>query len=218
MENKKLKNIELIIFDFDGTLLDSKADVAAAINRMLLRYGEKPISPDKVWSFLGDGAGYLVDRCFEFYAKSSPEGSVDFFLKDYIENSLKQTRLYPGVLETLSKLAHYKMAILTNKLHDLTVKMCKNLGIIEHFELVLGRGGFNKKPEPDGIYIILDKLDIKPENAVIVGDTLIDMTAADRASIRKIAVSWGVHDKKTLLKSKPDGIIDKIEDLPTLLA
>jgi phosphoglycolate phosphatase len=214
---KKLDNIDLLVFDFDGTLLDSKEDVAASVNSTLKKFDLGMIDPDKIWSFLGDGAGYLIDRAFAYFSKNTPPEATDIFLKDYEENSLKKTSLYPGVFQMLESLNDFKTAIFTNKRHDFTVRICEGLGIVGKFDYILGRNShFPKKPEPDGLYIIMERLGIKAQNTAMIGDTTIDIITGKKAGTKTVAVTWGVHTKNMLIKENPDLIVEKIGEIPSV--
>lgn len=208
-----LKDSRLLIFDLDGTLLDSKADISASMNRTLSKYGLPGMDADFVWKYLGDGALYLVNRCFAHYGKQAPEDAVDFFLSDYQKNSLKNTGFYPGIEDVLRKLNKRRKAILTNKLHDFTLQILDGLDSTRHFEYILGRKDHKKKPDPEGIHIILGSLGVRPEQSVMIGDTTIDLEAGKRAGTMTLAVTWGVHDRDTLIAAKPDACIEKVSDL-----
>ena len=207
--------IKLLIFDLDGTLLDSKIDITNSINRTLMRYGvpQIPSDGDLVWKFLGDGALYLVDRSFSYQKSSVPDGAVDFFVKDYEEHSLVQSRLYPHAREVLEKLDKFKKAILTNKNQAVTEKICKGLDIAKYFDCIIGAGKYKKKPDPEGILKILEYFKVAPRMTVMVGDTTNDLIAGERANVKRIAVTWGVHERSVLEAQKPDLIIDDMEEL-----
>ena len=211
-----MKASKLIIFDLDGTLLDSKADISHSMNRTLAKYGLPAMDADFVWKYLGDGALYLVNRCFSHFKKDAPDGAVEFFLKDYQFNSLMNTRFYKGVNEMLLSLQNKRKAVLTNKLHEFSMKIIQGLGSAHHFEYILGRGSYRKKPDPEGIFIILEKLSVKPDDAVMIGDTTIDLEAGERAGIRRVGVTWGVHDRATLESAKPDAIVDEVSAITDL--
>ena len=212
------KNIDLLIFDFDGTLLDSKEDLAQSINKVLTMWSLQPLPVDRVWAFLGDGAQYLVDRCFSYRGVKTPKHATEIFLKDYETNSLKKTKLYPNIEEVLHGLCGFRKAILTNKRHDFTMKICKGLGIETLFDMILGRKDFKKKPDPEGIFLIMNDLNASKEKTVMIGDTSIDMLAGERAGVKRIAVTWGVHKREDLIKCNPDALIDDIRQLKEIIS
>lgn len=217
MAEMKLRGIELLVFDLDGTLIDSKTDISNSINETLKSYDLPLLGPDLIWSYLGDGASFLVDKCFNFYRKNVPEGAIEFFVDHYAKHCIENTKLYPDVVKVLRKLGNFKKAILTNKTHEITVKICEELKISHFFEFIVGGGEFKKKPDPEGLLKILEFFKTAPENAVIIGDTTIDLLTGKRAAVKRIAVTWGVHKREVLEESNPDAIIDNIKDLPAVL-
>lgn len=217
MRAKSIEGVKLLIFDLDGTLIDSKTDISGSINTMLKNYGFAPLDPDIVWKYLGDGALYLVDRCFGYYGVSAPLGSIEFFIKEYRNNYLRNTSLYPGILDALQEFKGFRKALLSNKIEDVTLKICDGLQITSFFEYIVGGGRFKKKPDPEGAKDILAHFKVLSENAAIIGDTTIDVETGKNLGLKTIAVTWGVHDRDTLLKSKPDRIVDSAEELKSLL-
>ena len=209
-----LKGISLLIFDLDGTLLDSKTDIANAINKTLVKYNLPAMSEDIVWSYLGDGASYLVNRCFQYYRKEPPEASVEFFVKEYEDHATDFSKLYPNVLSTLTALSKFKKAILTNKPSEITEKICKELNFAHFFDLIVGGDQYKKKPDPEGVLHILNHLGVEARKTAILGDTTIDLLAGKKAGIKRIAATWGVHPREVLAEEKPDLIID---DFPEIL-
>jgi len=211
-------DIKLLIFDLDGTLIDSKIDISNAINKTLIRSELTPIDPDKIWGYLGDGARYLVDRCFASHGVKTPDDATAFFINDYKSSCLENTFTYTGIRKLLGNLVKFKKAVLSNKLHEITFSICKELGIDPFFDLILGRSDeLKKKPSPAGIIRILEKLKIKASQALIIGDTKIDLEAGKRAGIKRVAVTWGVHSKTELIEGKPDYLVHSVSELSELL-
>jgi phosphoglycolate phosphatase len=217
MSKKIFEKMKLIIFDLDGTLLDAKADITDSINRTLAIYSLRPLSRELVWSYLGDGAAYLVNRCFGYYEKDVPPGAAELFVKDYENHCLDNSILYPGIKSLLKNLGGFQKAVLTNKTHEIALKVLEGMEIRELFDFIIGgRAKIKKKPDPQGILLILETLKIKADEAVIIGDTVVDMNAGMHAGIKRIAVTWGVHPREILLQSKPDAIVDSARGLGRL--
>lgn len=186
----------LLIFDLDGTLIDSRADLAAGINHMRAHYDLASISLETITGYVGNGVRSLVERSLQ-----GAEVDVDEALqinKDYYFSHLTvHTYLYEGVKEGLQKLidAGNTLAILTNKPGDPTRTILQEYGLASFFSVVIGGGDIeNLKPAPDGILEILETTNIPAEQAWMVGDNYTDLAAAERANIKSIFVHYGFGD------------------------
>jgi len=206
--------VDLIIFDVDGTLIDSAKDLIDSVNFTLEAIGLPKEDPEQVQSFIGDGVRKLVERSLGQEHQHLYPKAVEIFRAYYDEHLLDQTRLYPGVEEILAHFASKKRAILTNKSERFTVKILKGLNILTHFEEVVGSDNTAYlKPEPYGIFKIIEDLKIEKKRAVMVGDGVRDIEAAQNAGIKSCAVLYGYTDKERLLNVKPDFFCEKIFQL-----
>lgn len=205
----------LLLFDLDGTLIDSSEDIANSINatRQMMRLAELPV--ETVRSHLGDGARELVRRCFPEKSEDEIDDVLKAFRMHYGEHCTVRTRPYPGVSEILPELKEqYKMAVVTNKHRSVSVDILKRLGLLQHFEMVVGGDGPCLKPCPEGILQILDQLQIETQNAIIIGDHHTDLEAGRRAGIRRIFCSYGFGNSGD---EEPDAAIERFADLPARL-
>lgn len=209
--------IKLIIFDLDGTLLDSSVDIANSINYAIEPYGVKPITIQETISLIGEGITRLMEKVIEREGIIADRDSLtERFLEHYSAHLADNTTVYPGVKKTLEQLNDYKKAVMSNKREALSVKTLDNLGLLKYFDLVTGSDTTSKKkPSPLPILYVLSKLNIKSQEAVIVGDSNYDIEAGKAARIKTIAVTYGYRPIE-LLKDA-DYLIDKMGELINIL-
>ena len=210
-----------LIFDLDGTLVDSLDGIAASLNRSLTVHGLPGHSHANVRSFVGDGLKILVERAAPRDADSTLiESLIALFKKDYEQSWQHGTTAYPGIHNLLDELQKdgFAMAVLSNKTHDFTVAMTCALFPKIHFASILGqRDGIPHKPHPAGAFQIAAVLGAAPENCRIIGDSTIDMETAANADMQPIAVTWGYHDRARLIAAGAEHIIDHPSELPALI-
>ena len=214
------KQIKLLIFDLDGTLVDSRQDLSNSINAMLRHYGKTELPCDVIASYIGDGAPMLVRRAL---GDPDDEGlvpeAINFFLAYYREHKLDHTYVYEHVVETLTQLAASnngsgprKLAVLSNKPVHPSRAICEALGLSKYFFQVYGGNSFHtKKPDPLGVETLLGEADAKPEEAVIIGDSDIDVITARNSGIYSVGVSYGLAPH-TLEAAPPDVLVDSAKE------
>ena len=209
--------MKLLIFDLDGTLIDSKLDLAYAVNaaRAHMRLGDLP--HPLVFSYVGDGAPTLIRRSLGSEASEAQvQEALEFFLAYYREHMLDHTTLYPGVADTLDVLLQSgkRMAVLTNKPVRISKAIITGLGLEQHFFQVYGGNSFEqKKPHPIGIETLLSEAGTVAGNAMMIGDSAVDIQTARNAGIKACGVTYGFQPE-TLAVTPPDFLIDRFEDLP----
>ena len=211
----------LLIFDLDGTLIDSAPDLTASVNYTLKQLGENEISIDNVRNYLGNGAEKLITRALsngkEEWDRGEVKKALEIFKAYYRKNVCVKTYLYEGVKETLEKLPH-KKAIVTNKPYEFVGDILKTLKIDKYFEIYIGGESLpEKKPSPMPLLHVCKKVGIKPDNAVIIGDSKNDILAGKNAGIKTIAVTYGYNYGEDISIYKPDFIIDKFDKLLEVL-
>lgn len=213
--------IKLIIFDLDGTLVDSSIDITNAINYAIKPYGIQPLTVQETISLVGEGITRLMEKLIkshesEVRSNINKDILVERFLEHYSSHLIDNTTVYPMVRETLGKLNGYKKAVVSNKREALSLRILNDLGILKYLDLVVGSDTTSeKKPSPVPVFAVLSKLDVKPEEAVIVGDSNLDIEAGKAAGIKTVAVSYGYRPIE-LLKDA-DVIINKIDELINIL-
>ncbi len=206
-----------MIFDFDGTLVDTSYELTALMASVLRDYGKEPASREEVMRALGDGPRKLMERILKLRAidPSELDTALDLYLTRYEKSSPKTADIYPGIMETLSTLRErgVKCAINTNKPEDIAIRVAGDLfpGL---FDLVVGdRADKKRKPSGDGVREILKALEIRPEDAFYIGDTAVDIATARDANVPVIAASWGFRTREELERERPDRVIDHPREL-----
>lgn len=211
--------MELLIFDLDGTLIDSKKDLAIAVNAARAEMGLPPIEEERVNSYVGNGAPVLIRRALGPEASAADvQRALVFFLDYYGEHKLDFTRPYPGVREALDRLRQdgVRMAVLTNKPVRVSQAILDGLGL-DHFQRVYGGNSFEqKKPDPIGLTTLLDELSVAPEDAMMVGDSAVDVRTARNAGINACGVTYGFQPE-TLAQEPPDILVDRMEELAEIV-
>jgi phosphoglycolate phosphatase len=211
-----------LVFDLDGTLVDSLPGIAASLNRTLAAHGLPGHSHARVRGFVGDGLRNLILRAAPTGADPALVDSLlHLYRKDYELSWADGTRVYPGIQAMLGDLQRsgLAMGVLSNKVHEFTVEMVRRIFPTVPFAAVLGqREGVPHKPHPAGALEIAAMLGTPAENCVMIGDSSMDVQTAAAAGMRCIAVSWGYHDRDRLVAAGAVEIIDEPSALHALLA
>ncbi|HEX8960494.1 MAG TPA: HAD-IA family hydrolase [Geobacteraceae bacterium] len=190
-------NIKLIIFDLDGTLTDSLADLTDATNHMLAGLGRPALDCGEVRKLVGQGARKLVERALPGASEGEVESGLNAFLEYNNDHIADKTRLYPGVAETLDRLRTEgrRMAVISNKNVLLCRKLLDLLGVGEYFDEVLGADSLPfRKPSPEPILKILRDFGVDPAEAVMVGDSINDVAAGKGAGVITVGCAYGYGD------------------------
>jgi len=185
---------QLLIFDLDGTLADTRADLATGINLMRAHYGLPPISMEIIETYVGDGIRKLVERSLQG-ADVNIDEALALDKKFYAEHMLDETVLYPGVAEGLKKLAKagHSLAVLSNKPGDPSRVILKHLGVSDLFLRIIGGGDVpNLKPVPDGIFELMTLSGISAGNVWMLGDHHTDLEVAHNAGVKSGFVTYGI--------------------------
>ena len=218
MGTPRLPHVRALIFDLDGTLIDSKRDLVHSVNAMLREMGRAELAEETISGYIGRGAPQLVGRALgEGATEDEHKRALQFFLGYYEEHKMDTTCAYPGVAETLEELAELPMAILTNKPARISVRILNELGLKRHFRAIYGGNSFEtKKPDPLGAHTILREFGAAPQEALLIGDSEVDVQTARNAGILAAAVNYGfgVHDRTA---HPADIYLDRITDLAALL-
>ena len=192
------------IFDLDGTLLDTLADLAASCNYALRTHGMPEHSIDDVRRFVGNGVRKLMERAIpDGDANPDFEATFATFREHYMVHSLDTTKPYPGIMDALAELKARgcRLAVVSNKMMAATVELCKYF-FPETIEVAIGENeaeGIRKKPAPDTVFAALKQLGVSGDNAVYVGDSDVDLATARNSGLPCISVLWGFRDREFLL-------------------
>jgi phosphoglycolate phosphatase len=210
--------VRALVFDLDGTLIDSKLDLALSIDQTLKHLGRASLPHELIYSFVGNGAAVLVRRALgDTVTDAEAEEGHRFFLAYYREHMLDNTVTYPGVREALEALGNRPMAVLTNKPARFSEKILAGLGIAGYFRYVYGGNSFEtKKPDPQGLNTILRAFEIEPRQAMMIGDSDVDVRTARNAGAWACGVSYGLG-LESMRAHPPDLMLDKLTELPWYL-
>ena len=219
------KEKELIIFDFDGTLINSIPDLTLAVNKMLSHYNLLPLTVEQVTPFIGNGAKPLVRRSLEH---AMPDQEItEALLKDafgiyfsaYKEVTCQDTFMYPGVYETLIDLKNkgYNLAICTNKPFGFIKPILDALAITEYFKTWIGEDSLaEKKPSATPLLYLVKEMHTTIEKTIMVGDSKNDILAAQNANMESIGVSYGYNYNEKISDYNPTRVVDNFADLQDL--
>lgn len=224
----KFNNKQVIIFDLDGTLIDSAPDLALAINYMLTTLGRDTYNNDLIRSWVGNGAQVLVKRGLlgksDYDADLDPalfEKALDIFLTFYAKNLCVDTLTYKNVRSTLKilKAQGYRLVIVTNKPFDFIEPILVGLDLTGLFELCLGGDSLPKqKPSPLPLLHVCEQLDVTPEQCVMVGDSKNDILAANAAKMQSIGLTYGYNYGEDIGEHNPDVVFDDFANIVATFA
>jgi phosphoglycolate phosphatase len=217
MTTPKRYPVRALIFDLDGTLIDSKLDLIHSVNATLTEMGREKLSDEVISSYIGHGAPMLISRALGGVAKEDELArGLGYFLEYYEEHKLDNTTLYPGVTETLAKLGEQRisMAVLTNKPVKISVRILEALSVAQYFQTIYGGNSFEtKKPDPLGAKAILREFKVKNSGgSMMIGDSEVDVQTARNADMIATAVNYGfgIHDRS---QHPADIYLDRMSDL-----
>ena len=209
---------KLVIFDLDGTLLDTIADLAAAANYALQQLGYPTHPVDTIRTYVGNGINKLLERSLP-EAERNEENVVrmrSHFVPYYDKHNADLSRPYPGIVALLEELQHrgVMIAVASNKYQAATAELVKHyFPTIDFIEVLGQREGIAVKPDPTIVFDILKKAEVQPEEVLYVGDSGVDMQTAINSGVDAVGVAWGFRPKAELESFCPKGIIDKAEEL-----
>ena len=208
----------LLIFDLDGTLVDSKKDLINSVNAMRSFMQLPALDEPLIASYIGRGAPALMRSALgDEASQQEVDRALEFFLGYYREHMLDETRLYPGVAESLDRFhaGGFPMAILTNKPVGFSQLMIERLNLSGHFLKIYGGNSFEqKKPHPIGIETLLAETGSRKEEALMIGDSAVDIRTARNAGVESCGVTYGFQPE-TFVDEPPDFTVDRMADLVT---
>jgi len=214
-------SIKLVIFDLDGTLIDSRLDLVHSVNAALRHIGRPALPDDVIASYVGDGAPILIQRALGGDATDEPlvRKGLEFFLAYYREHKLDHTTVYEGIQDTLRRIQQSsngtprQMAVLTNKPVNPSRAIVEALGLSPFFVQVYGGNSFRtKKPDTEGVRKLLEESDAQPEQTAIVGDSQVDVRTGRNAGLWTVGVTYGFAPH-TLGDEPPDVLVDNPREL-----
>ncbi|MFT5721561.1 MAG: phosphoglycolate phosphatase [Motiliproteus sp.] len=221
--SRPLEGVELVLFDLDGTLIDSVPSLALAVDRMLQQLGRETAGQEKVRQWVGNGAAMLVNRALSASPEVDPElgealkaQALELFMQAYAEADHQDTPLYPGVRSCLDQLAErgIRLALVTNKPERFLGSLLDELELAPYFERVLGGDSLaHKKPHPLPLLHCIEHLGSGAARTLMVGDSATDVQAARAAGVRVACVSYGYSYPQPVAASEPDWLVDCLTEL-----
>jgi len=218
-----LKKIKLVIFDLDGTLIDSELDLAASVNAMLRHYGRKELPIQVIGTYIGDGAPTLIRRALGDPAdREFLQDALNYFLAYYRDHKLDNTYPYEGIKQALEQIGNgerfpRKLAVLTNKPVRASQAIVAGLGLATYFFQIYGGNSFNtKKPDPFGANTLMREAGVTAEETAMVGDSEVDIFTARNAGLWSVGVTYG-FSPQTLEQVPPDVMVDSPKELARAL-
>jgi phosphoglycolate phosphatase len=212
---------QLAIFDLDGTLIDSRADIADALNAALAESGLPTHPPEAIEGMIGDGVGMLVQRALAPSQAHLAPQIVALFQKQYGANLVRKTRIYPGLREVCewARARGILLAVATNKPTPFATPIMEQLGLLPLFSLVVGEGDppLPRKPDPAIIHHVLAQTGAARERTLYVGDSLVDAQTARNARLPLALVTWGYTAREALAQTAPDWLVDEAATLKKVL-
>jgi phosphoglycolate phosphatase len=210
---------QCLLFDLDGTLVNSRADLINSINLTLAELGRETLPDSRVINFVGEGARLLIERSLRATQAADPQSSeIDYALKifrrHYREHLLDQTRAYPEVEQTLRRLAHVPKAVVTNKPYEFTVALLDGVGLLSHFEIIFGGDSLaERKPSPMMLLEAARQSGAEVSKCLMVGDTRVDVEAGRAAGMKTCGYIPGFRGRTELVEAGVDYVIERFSEL-----
>ena len=209
--------VDLIIFDLDGTLIDSKKHIATAVNLTLNDMGVKSLPDQVIYGYVGEGVRELLKQSVGTDNELRCGEALKIFRRHYFDHLLDTTRFHPGIDEILSHFSNKAKAIATNKQTDYTMAILEGLNVLDQFEMVIGSEGTQElKPHPAMILKAIEGLKVSRSKTVMVGDSVLDIQAAQAAGVKSCAVGYGMGVRHRLEASNPDFFCEHAKELKDL--
>jgi len=211
--------IKAVVFDLDGTLIDSRADLAKAVNHALKSAGQPEQAESDIVPHIGNGMRVLLSECFGPVSDETLEAGIASFSGFYEEHCLDNTRLYDGVKEALGEMSRSaRLAVVTNKPVRFTEKILKGLGIRENLSSVVGGDSLSeRKPHPAPVLKALDEMGASPMVSLMVGDGVQDVMAGQAAGLQTCVVRYGYGFSSDLLDLRPDYAVNAFSDIKEIV-
>jgi len=208
--------LKLLIFDLDGTLVDTAQDITHSLNFALKPHGLNSLKVEDTIKMVGEGVSRLVEKVLPIEKLHLKGDVMNRFLEYYSEHLIDNSKEYPHIKEILENLIGFKKAVISNKREDLSKRLLEELGLSEYFDLIIGSDtAGEKKPSPVPVLYAMTRLGSNPEESIIVGDSNYDIEAGKKAGVKTVAVTYGYRPKESLTEA--DYMIDDIRELMPLL-
>jgi phosphoglycolate phosphatase len=213
-----MKKISLIVYDFDGTLVDTLDDIALSVNLTLKELGRPHLDKEVIKTCVGNGVVMLMTRALNGAGEEDIDNAVRLFRKHYADHLMDNSAFYPNCREMIDFFSNRKQAICSNKPEDFVRKILAGLDCLHPFPSIIGGDSFKtRKPDPEGLNHLLAQYGLSPDEAVMVGDSAVDIETGRNANVLTCAVTYGMGDNDAIKAHKPDWTIDDISELKKLI-
>lgn len=212
-----------LLFDLDGTLVDSRADLANSVNLMLAEIGRETLPSCRILNFVGEGARLLVEKALTASSevppiKSEVDRALEIYRRHYREHLLDHTHSYPEVEETLAHFSHLPKAVVTNKPYEFSMALLEGIGLLRHFRVILGGDSLpERKPSPMMLLEAASQCGISPPDCLMVGDTKFDVLAGRAAGMKTCGYIPGFRGRTELADAGADFLIERFNELRVLV-
>ena len=207
----------LIVYDLDGTLVDTREDITRAANHMLTAMGGPALSREEVCRFVGKGLHQLVTGCLKTEDPATIETGRKIYRAYYTQHLLDYSRLYPGASEVLDYFRDRKQAVLTNKPNPYSRDILVGLGVSHFFvEIIGGETEFPRKPDPATLFFLMKKNGANSHETLFIGDSSVDVETGRNAGVLTVAMTHGFSDIEEITAARPDFIIDCFDEVRAL--
>ncbi len=204
----------MIVYDLDGTLVDTLQDITNAANYMLSQMRAAALAPDQVRRFVGRGMHQLIVDCLQTEDPGRIAEGMQIYRAYYREHLVDHSRLYPGVLAVLEYFQTRTQAVISNKPNPYSKDLLEALGIGSYFlEVIGGDDPYPRKPDPSSLRVLIERAGVSAEETMIIGDSPIDVETGRRAGIFTATVTHGLSDRDDLISARPDAMVDSFESL-----
>jgi 2-phosphoglycolate phosphatase len=213
-------NLKAVLFDLDGTLIDSEKDIAEAANYTRVHYGLAPVSDSTIATFVGNGVLVLLSKALETKDEARIQEAHEVFKTHYREHCADHTKVFPGIIELLEafKKRGIKMGVVSNKPQEFTDAILEKLGLTGYFQVAFGpEATVNRKPHPEPLLTALTRMGVSPSEAVMIGDSVVDIEAARAAKVLVGVFTHGYGTRETLSASDPDWLVDSPQEFLEIL-
>src|SRR5262245_41356838 len=214
---------QCLLFDLDGTLVDSRADLINSVNLMLVELGRERLPGARVLNYVGEGARLLVERALRAdqngaRANCDVDHAVEVFRRHYREHLLDQTRVYPEVEQTLARLEHIPKAVVTNKPYEFTLALLEGIGLLSYFEVVFGGDSLaERKPSPLMLIEAARRCGAQASKCLMIGDSRVDVEAGRAARMKTCGYVPGFRGRTELVDAGVDYVIERFSELGALV-
>ena len=207
----------MIVYDLDGTLVDTLQDITNAANHMLSQLGVAALSPDQVRRFIGRGMRQLVMDCLQTESPERIAEGMRIYRAYYHQHLTDNSRLFPAALEVLEFFSGRTQAVISNKPNPYSTDLLKALGVDRYFfEIIGGDDPYPRKPDPASLRVLMERADASNEQTIVIGDSPIDVELGRSAGVFTVCVTHGLSDRHDLIAAKPDAMVEGFASLLSL--